>query len=331
MIRARLVLVFFGMFALAARTVLAETPNVAAEGGAKAADAPAAAMATPSSPPPAANSAASKAGDPPAVASGVGKSTPTGAESAAEPDTTVTAGVPMVDAAKQDAGAARYGLGVRARWVSVPTWLLGIFLNQSKSLSSYTLGIEGFRRRGDFDFVLGVAWQSLSPPDGNWLGKGKDPVTDTDFVQFRGLGAVSVDAAFILRTELNPYVSLHYGGGIGLGIVTGKMMRTSDGTPGCATSPGDTNACTPIIPPTCTATATTACPVSVINGSGGMSDGPQHGSQFRDDNVPTVYPIVNLVTGLDFRIPNADGLEFKVEVGYFFPYFFAGGGVTYRM
>ncbi len=335
MIRARMVLAFFAAFlgsmSLAARTSFAEAPGapVAAEATtAPAAGAPA------TSAPPAATGAAAPSADAPGrpAASGAGKSAPSGGEpAAADADTTVTAGVPMVDAAKQDAGAARYGLGVRARWVSVPTFLLGIFLNQSKSLSSYTVGIEGFRRHGDFDFVLGVAWQSLSPPDGNWLGKGKDPATDTDFVQFRGLGAISVDAAFILRTELNPYVTLHYGGGVGLGITTGKMLRTSDGTPGCATSPGDTNLCTPIIPPTCTATATTACPVSVINGSGGLNDVPARGSQFRDSNVPTVYPIVNLVTGLDFRIPNADGLELKTEVGFFFPYFFVGGGVTYRM
>jgi len=40
---------------------------------------------------------------------------------------------------------------------------------------------------------------------------------------------------------------------------------------------------------------------------------------------------VNLVVGLDFKIPNAGGLEFKVDGGYFFPYFFAGGGLSYRI
>ena len=83
----------------------------------------------------------------------------------------MAAGVPMVDIAKQDATGARYGLGLRARWVSVPSWMLGLFTKQNKALSSYTLGLEGFRLfHGDFpDFVLGLAWQSLSPPDGNWL------------------------------------------------------------------------------------------------------------------------------------------------------------------
>ncbi|HEY4184358.1 MAG TPA: hypothetical protein VGP07_04780 [Polyangia bacterium] len=315
MIRPRLVLAFTGLVLVATGTARAEAPAADDKADAKAGAAKAA---------PAASDAKAPEGQP----SGVGKSTSSAGEPVADADATVAAGVPMVDAATQDAGGARYGLGVRARWVSVPSFLLGIFLNQSKSLSSYTVGVEGFRRHGDFDFVLGVAWQSLSPPDGNWLGKGKDPATDTDFVQFRGLGAISVDAAFILRTELNPYVTLHYGGGLGIGITTGKMLRTSDGTPGCASSPGDVTKCYPILVPPC---AQGPCSESQLAASEGSPDTPQRGSRYRDDNVPAVYPIVNVVTGLDFRIPNADGLEIKTEVGFFFPYFFLGGGVTYRI
>lgn len=267
---------------------------------------------------------ADKAGPAP----GAGRSTPSGGDAAPDADTTVTAGVPMVDIAKQDATGARYGLGVRARWVSVPSFLLGTFLSQSKALSSYTVGLEGIRRHGDFDFVLGVAWQSLSPPDGNWLGKGKNPATDTDYVQFRGLGAVSIDAAFIRRNELSQYVTFHYGGGLGLGIVTGKMLRTSDGTSGCSTSPGDVTKCYPNLAPPC---SSGPCSESQLAASSGTTDTPERGSRFTDGNIPPVYPIINLLTGLDFRIPNADGLELKVEVGYFFPYFFAGGGLSYRI
>jgi len=243
-------------------------------------------------------------------------------------ETTAVGGVPMVDARTQDASGVRYGLAVRARWITVPSWLLGVFLNESKSLSSYTTGIEGFRRNGNFDFVLGVAWQSMSPPDGNWLGKGKTAATDTDYLQFKGFGAISVDAAFILRTELNPYVFLRYGGGIGIGITTGKMLQTSAGTPGCATSPGDTTKCYPVLSPPC---AAGPCTESELKNSEGNTDTPQAGSRFKSTDIPAVYPIINLVTGLDFKIPNADGLEVKVDVGYFFPYFFVGGGVAYRI
>jgi len=255
-------------------------------------------------------------------------STPGGGEATPDADTTVTGGVPMVDIAKQDATAARYGLGLRARWVSVPSWLLGVFLDQSKSLSSYSIGLEGFRRHGDFDFVLGVAWQSLSPPDGNWLGKGKNPATDTDYIQFRGLGAVSIDAAFILRKDLGQYVTFHYGGGVGLGIVTGKMLRTSDGTDGCASSPGDVTKCYPVLTPPCNSGP---CSESQLKASEGNTDTYQHGSRFTYGDFPPVYPILELLTGFDFRIPSVNGLEVKVEGGFFFPYFFAGGGLVYRI
>jgi len=257
--------------------------------------------------------------------SAAGKAAP--GDAAPDADTTVTAGVPMVDIAKQDAAGARYGLGLRARWVSVPSWMLGLFLKESKPISSYSVGLEGFRRHGDFDFVLGVAWQSLSPPDGNWLGKGKDPATDTDFVQFRGLGAVSIDAAFILRKDLGQYATFHYGGGVGLGIFTGKLMRTSDGSPGCATSPGDVTKCYPNLTPPCSG----PCTESQLKASEGDIDTPQHGSRFTYGGLPGVYPILEVLTGFDFRIPSVNGLEVKIEGGYFFPYFFAGGGLQYRI
>ena len=62
------------------------------------------------------------------------------------------------------------------------------------------------------------------------------------------MGAISVDAAaFILRKDLSQYVTFHYGGGLGLAIVTGKMLRTSDGSPGCADSPGDVTKCYPVL------------------------------------------------------------------------------------
>ena len=231
----------------------------------------------------------------------------------------------MVDAAVQASSPARYGFGLRSRWTSVPKWLLGLFLDQSVPLSSYTIGGEFFRRSGNFDLVLGLAWQSLSPSDGNWLGKGKDRSIDTDFVQFRGLGAVSFDAAFILRTDLNEIVTLHYGGGVGIGITTGQMLRTSDGSAGCVTNPGSVTDCHPIVCPT------GPCTENQLKATEGGSDSSTAPSRFSESRVPTVYPIVNVVTGLDFRIPSVPGLEIKAEGGFFFPYFFLGGGVTYRI
>ena len=327
MIRSRFVLTLFVVVGFSSRGVGAapsasSAPSVAASGNAQAAQA-----AAPSGTAGDTAATGSDGNTAPAPAPVV----PLGAEGT---DTAATAGVPMVDAAVQAGAGARYGLGVRSRWVSVPSWMLGLFLANSVPLSSYTIGAEFFRRSGNFDFVLGVAWQALSPPDGNWLGKGNSPAAETDFVQFRDFGAVSLDAAFILRTDLNEFVSLHYGGGVGIGITTGKMLRTSDGSAGCAGNPGDVVGCHPVIPnsipPCVTAGPCTEAQLHTTDNAG-AADTPGMPARFSDNRIPSVYPIVNVVTGLDFRIPNMPGFEFKIEGGFFFPYFFLGGGATYRI
>lgn len=248
----------------------------------------------------------------------------------AETDTetgTMTAEVPMVDAAAQAATAAKFGVGARLRLTSVPKWMLGLFLDESVPLTSYTAGLEFFRRAGNFDFVLGVAYQSLSPNAGNWLGKGNDRSQDTDYVQFDGLASYSVDGAFIMHTEFTESVGMHYGGGVGIGIVTGRMLRTSNGTDGCALSPGDPTKCFPKFD----ACPQGPCTEAQLKGREGGTDSASSPSRHPDGHVPTVYPIVNLVTGLDIRLPNVPGLAMKFEIGYFFPYFFFGPSVAYQL
>ena len=105
-----------------------------------------------------------------------------------------------------------------------------LFTKVNTPLSSYGFGGEFYRRKGQMDIVAGAGFQKMGPPDGNWLGKGKDAVKDTDYVQVRGLGIVGVDAAFIWRTYLNDNFSVHYGAGLGLAFVKGEVLRTSNAT-----------------------------------------------------------------------------------------------------
>jgi hypothetical protein len=235
-------------------------------------------------------------------------------------------GPPLVDATVQAPASARYGLGLRTRVTSIPKWLLGAFLDQSVPLTSYTVGLEGFRRTGNFDFVAGLAWQALSPSDGNWLGKGNLPSTDTDYVQFKGLGAISFDVGFVLHTALTRVVGVHYGGGVGIGFLTGKVLRTSDGSAGCGTNPGSAVDCHPVV---CATGPCTESQLAATESPFG-SDTATTPSRFKQ-TLPTVYPIVNLLTGLDFRVPSVPRLDLKVDLGFFFPYFFLGAGVAYRI
>ena len=212
------------------------------------------------------------------------------------------------------------------RYTSVPKWLLGLFLDESMPLNSYTAGLEFFRRTGNFDLVMGVAYQRLSPDPGNWLGSGNPPSVDTDYIQFDNLAAWSVDAAFILHTEFNEYVGMHYGGGVGIGIMTGRMLRTSAGSSGCAADPGNPAVCHPIVCPD-----PGPCTEGQLKPTEGGIDSPGTPSRFADGHVPAVYPIVNLITGLDVRFPNVPGFAVKFDMGYFFPYFFFGGSIAYQL
>jgi hypothetical protein len=226
--------------------------------------------------------------------------------------------VPTVDLA-EDAGPTRppdlsYGVAARLRWVTVPGWLLNLFTKKNVPLSSWGTGIEFFRRKANFDFVLSLGYQNMSPSDGNWLGSGHNAATDTNFVQFQSLALYSIDAAFIWHTAFTDWVGMHYGAGFGLGIVGGKIVRTVDNDGMCTdANTGDLTQCHPANV-TCTATSCNDAQLQVAN----------HPSS----DVPPVLPIINVVLGLDFRLPKVRGWEAKLEGG-FFDAFYLGGGVGY--
>jgi hypothetical protein len=254
---------------------------------------------------------------PPSVAAG-------GAPAAAEPVGS------LEEEGSMKPGDLHYGGGARLRWVTVPSWLLNIFTARNVPLSSWATAVELFRRKGGFDFALAFGYQNMSPPDGNWLGKGNVAATDTDLVQFRSLAIWTIDASFVWRNWFSRSFGIHYGAGLGLGIVTGELLRTSS-TGACATT-GDPSQCHPL---------NVSCPNGVCNEqqlvstqvgnnckAGSDVDGPQSPHRFCDSNVPGAVPIVNVVVGVDFRLPQVPGFEVKVEGG-FYDAFFLGGGAVY--
>jgi hypothetical protein len=218
-----------------------------------------------------------------------------------------------------------YGVAARLRWVSVPAWMLNLFTKKNVPLSSYATALELFRRKGEFDFIVSIGYQNMSPPDGNWLARGHDASIDTDYVQFKGLAMWAVDASFVWHTFFNDWFGMHYGAGIGLGIVTGQMMRTSNY--GCTeANAGDFTVCKPMNI-TCTAAG---CPDAALQRIQGTADqdSPTTPRRFVDGNVPPALPIVNVLVGIDFRLPRVRGWEAKIEGG-FYDAFFLGGGVGY--
>ena len=195
-------------------------------------------------------------------------------------------------------GGLSYGVALRARYVSVPSWALALFTTHNVPLSTFGhFGVEVFRRRGKTDLVGALSYQNMSPPDGNWLGIGNSAATDTNFVQFKGLAIYNLDVAFISRETFNDWVGMHYGAGLGIGIVAGDLVRTI-----YSCNQSDFNRCRPPI---------------VLNTR-------------PEGKVPPVVPIVNVVLGVDFRVPSIDRWEAKIEAG-FYDAFFLGLGIGYRL
>ena len=243
---------------------------------------------------------------------------------------------PMVEAAPAAPVAImvippHYGTAFRARWITLPSWFLGMFTKTNRALSSYGVGFEGFRRKRDaenpnrfWEISLGVGYQNMSSPDGNWLGSGHAANVDTDWVQFKNLGLWTIDFSFIQRQFFNPVFGIHYGAGLGLAIVQGDVLRTSSA--GCTEKNlGNSKQCRPKV----CLSPNGGCKDSEVKATAGPSDGgPDSPHRFRENSIPPAIPVLNLVFGLDFRIPQAPGLELRLDAG-FFDALFLGGGVGY--
>jgi len=219
-----------------------------------------------------------------------------------------------------------YGVATRLRWVTVPAWMLNLFTKKNVPLSSWGTGIEFFRRKANFDLVLSFSYQNMSPPDGNWLGKGHMANIDTDYVQFDGLALWGVDLGFVWHAPINEWFGIHFGAGIGVAYVAGDILRTSNNPSACTeANAGDIRVCNPVNSTYNPSSNTlTLSPSTLAPGP----DEPTNPHRFADPNVPPVLPIVNLLFGVNFRLPQVRGWEARLEGG-FYNAFFMGGAVGY--
>ncbi|HEY5449051.1 MAG TPA: hypothetical protein VIQ54_09885 [Polyangia bacterium] len=218
-----------------------------------------------------------------------------------------------------------YGVATRLRWVTVPAWMLNLFTKKNVPLSSWGTGIEFFRRKANFDLVLSFSYQNMSPPDGNWLGAEPHPAnTDTDYVQFNGLALWGVDLSFVWHAPINEWFGIHFGAGIGVAYVAGEILRTSNDPARCTeANAGDVSACRPV--------GSDYRNGQVVLGANSLQPGPDdpyNPHRFADPNKPPVLPIVNLLVGVNFRLPQVRGWEARLEGG-FYNAFFMGGAIGY--
>jgi hypothetical protein len=223
-----------------------------------------------------------------------------------------------------------YGFAARLRWISVPSWMLNLFTKKNVPLSTWGTGIEFFRRKGNFDLVASFNYQNMSPPDGNWLGKEHRAELDTDYVHFDNLSLLGGDVSFIWHTMFNDWFGMHYGAGIGVAWVRGDILRISNGTQCTEQNAGNINQCypqgpTPVQP---NGSDTLPLPPQYTIPRTDIPDTQAMPHQFVDSNKPPVLPVVNIVVGFDFRLPQVRGWEGRLEGG-FYNAFFLGTAVAY--
>jgi hypothetical protein len=164
------------------------------------------------------------------------------AQAALDDDDDDAAPVPTATAALEE--ETLIGLGLRLRNVRLPESVLEIFVEDAPGGSS-TFGIGGeiSRRKGDFELVFGLEYEKIFVDPGIWVERDKEPPGDeVDFVEFDGFGWITADVTFLNHTRFGQHFALRYGGGAGLGVLLGEVKRTD-----YVCDSSDLDSCDPVV------------------------------------------------------------------------------------
>jgi hypothetical protein len=200
----------------------------------------------------------------------------------------------------------QYGFDVRLRSVHIPQWMIELGTERAAGgVGSTGFGADFIRKRGNFEFLLGFEFEHLNPAEGVYINSGdKVPVDTADYIlgpdkAHSQLGWFSLEFTFINNKPINKHLAFRYGGGAGLGILTGSLYRW------------DTQ---------CSAGATNSNPVP---GCVPVQEGGQ-GITLDDDNgapetkpakygLPPVFPVLTALIGLQIR--PVDKVVINLEAG----------------
>ncbi len=231
---------------------------------------------------------------------------PASGEAAPTPD-------PAAEAPKSDVD---YGIGIRLRNVRIPQAELELFMEHAPGgTSNFGFGVDLTRRRGNVELQLGFEFEHITPSEGVYVESGKNVAAgdEADFILSpdragSSLGWFTVEFTFLNHSPITKNLALRYGGGAGLGIVTGSLKRidvlcngatNSDVEPGC-------------VPP------------GINNGTAT----PTAGGTPVKYSLPPVFPVVNAIIGLQYKpMPKATvnfemGIRTLLFIGLSGSYFF---------
>jgi hypothetical protein len=238
---------------------------------------------------------------------------------AALDDSSAAAPAATPDPAAAPAGPTNeveYGVGLRLRNVRIPQAELELFMETSPGgTSNFGIGVDLTRRRGNVELQLGFEFEHIQPPEGVYIEGGKNVAAGDEADYILGssradssLGWFTVEFTFLNHTELAKNFFLRYGGGAGLGIVTGSLKRIDVACNGATNSNVEPGCVPPGI-------------------DGGTATPTQGGTPVKYD-LPPVFPVVNAIIGVQYRpVPKATinfemGIRTLLFLGFSGSYFF---------
>jgi|GEM_PF-3234178 len=196
----------------------------------------------------------------------------------------------------------KYGLGARVRYLFVTELMFAPYLASAKGMNGASFGIEFEYRKPNYDVVTSFDASFFTFDSGNWLGAGKDAAVDSKYTQFRGLNFFSLDVSIIGHRWLTPWMELRGGAGLGLGVVTGDVLVTANGTQCTLANVHDTTQCYPkgVGPITSDAQAEPALKKTESASNPPNLNTDPHRKQA--DKLSPVWPVLNILIGMRFKV-----------------------------
>ncbi|MEO6952964.1 MAG: hypothetical protein ABI321_14255 [Polyangia bacterium] len=225
--------------------------------------------------------------------------------------------VPQKAAPRFDPTDWKNAIAVYARYLFVTNLMLKPYLTAATELNSYAVGMQYIRRFDKFDVVTTLDFSWLALNSGNWLGKGNDPSVDTKYVQFDKLSFLSADVAIVGHHAFNNWLELRGGAGLGLGVVFGDVLTTSNSNQVCnKQTASHTSECYPIAPAPIGAIkigqADTESKLKATQQSSQL-DTAQNPHRSKATKPP-VMAVVDIFIALNFRLHR--NVSAQVEVGF---------------
>jgi hypothetical protein len=207
-----------------------------------------------------------------------------------------------------------YGVGVRLRNVRAPKALLELFVESAPGGgSNFGVGVDLTRRRGNVEIQLGIEYEAIQPAEGVWIqsntnvaaGDEADYIVGPDHNNGKSLRWLTFEFTFLNHAPISKNFAIRYGGGAGIGVVLGELGRYDVFCNG-ATNESPEPGCVP----------------AAFNGTASPGEG---GDQIVKYNLPPVFPVVNVILGVQIRpMPK---MTINIEGGIrTFPFFGISGG-----